>query len=34
MYKTYKKEQEKFKKELYIEEYKDMWDYLDELLNS
>lgn len=29
----YKKENEHFKKMLYTEEYKEMWDYLDKILN-
>lgn len=33
MYKKYQKEQADFKSKLYTEEYKEMWDYLDKLLN-
>jgi hypothetical protein len=34
MVKKYKEENENFKKELYVEEYKEMWDYLENLFNS
>jgi hypothetical protein len=34
MYKTYQKEQAHFKDELYRDYYKEMWDYLDDLLKS
>ena len=33
MLKKYKKENEHFKEMLYTEEYKEMWDYLDKILN-
>jgi hypothetical protein len=33
MFEMYKKEHNHFKKELYSEEYKDMWDYLDNIFN-
>jgi hypothetical protein len=33
MFDMYKKEHQHFKNELYSDEYKDMWDYLDNIFN-
>lgn len=34
MFNTYKEEQKHLKYELYTDEYKEMWDYLESLLNN